>query len=398
MHINDFRGKTVQTYQLKNTEQAGTFFYSETDKNGALSVDEDAALDPDAGVFVLGGIAYDKLDKPVDVQSLQTLLTSQKRGAKIQKDGTFNGDFMDVLQSENTTAFLGWFLKQVFNLHFSVVDTFYWAITDIVDACLPDKEIYGNQYHQMAPKYKSDLLTVFREYPKDASRVLRKYRYPNVNPKDKNHFLTDIIYIVLQSKELSDDAKHFLCHILNCGKTSFMDEFLKYRKDQRYAKRFAVSYFNSAVLFKNARHIFDKEDSVQKILAQAPALKENAARCRHLFAVSERTPEIQISRIVTNLVGQMCAYLTRTSSKDIRALKYHKNPCVRQNIGLLRQMVLTSENQNPAFHQYLMSFGDLVKLKTLFAEDKRLVCTHASALPQSGLVAMRSLGIPPRDY
>ncbi len=391
MHINEIRSQFIRKYKLKNTSDVYTFFYDETNNVRSFWVNAEGMLNADVGVFVLGGIAYPGLDKSVEIESLRGALKIQKSASEIKAKHVFDGDFEKVLKSEKTTTFLEWLAAQDFQIHFSAVDPFYWSITDVVDNCLLN--VFSDVHRQLASKTKSDLLRVFRENKKEALSVLGKYAYPAVSAESKNDFLNEVINLVSKSTQINDEDKKELCFVLGMGKTSYLQPLITRGSEQRLIENFAPFYFNSMVLFKQSRHVFDREDTIQNIFSRGRVLTENVARRRHLFVDSQTEPGIQVADVTVSLIGKMCTYLTQASAKEVKILRDTKHQQMRKNLGLLRQVILKSEKHNPALHHYIMSYWDLIKLKVLFQDDKRYVNTHAKGHVWQGDAALRSLGV-----
>lgn len=360
MDINELRNCLIKMNQLSNTSDLYTFFYDETNNIRKLYIDNQS-FNIEPRIFALGGIVC---KNPVfDEHDLRAILCIQPSTNEIKIKHIVNGNFEKIIYSPRINLFLQWMLDNNLLIHYSIIDTLYWSIVDIIDSIVDPQ----NPLFQYSNILKANLLVIVKENSSHITSIFDKYRYPAIDPKDKDSFLNELITTIEDSVLLDDFQKMMLKGILELGKKLSSLPFIEGYKREELINNFSCFYFQQLILFENSIHIFDEEPSIQEIFSSNDLCLTNLKKRRYLFQNSKNEFGIQISDVIIGIIGKMFSYLTLSSNEDINQLKNKLNQLNCKNLSLLRQLILNSEKTNKAFLHTLISTDDKYKLSILLS-------------------------------
>jgi hypothetical protein len=77
------------------------------------------------------------------------------------------------------------------------------------------------------------------------------------------------------------------------------------------------------------------------------------------FAVSDDEPGIQISDVMTGVLGKLFSFIQDTGFDDLVLWRKNLDTQQERNLDLLRQLLDHSLKENPAFAHYVLSLEDL---------------------------------------
>ena len=74
--------------------------------------------------------------------------------------------------------------------------------------------------------------------------------------------------------------------------------------------------------------------------------------------MSDDEPGIQISDVITGVLGKLFSFVQETELSDLVQWRESLNPQQERNLGLLRQLLDRSLEENRAFAHYVLSLED----------------------------------------
>lgn len=362
MDINELRNELIAINQLVNTTDKYTFFYDETNNIRKLYIDNQS-VNTEPCIFALGGIVCKSKNPVFNKQDLRTILHIQPSTNEIKRKHLVKGNFEEIICSSRINLFLQWMLDNNLLIHYSIIDTLYWSVIDIIDSIIDPQ----NSLFQYSNTLKANLLVIVKENLSHITSIFDKYRYPAIDPKDKDSFLNELITTVEDSVLLEDFQKMMLKGILELGKKLSSLPFVEGHKREELINNFSCFYFQQLILFENSTHIFDEEPSIQEIFNSNDFCLTNLKKRTYLFQNSKNEFGIQISDVIIGLIGKMFSYLNTSSNKDINQLKNKLSQLNCSNLSLLRQLIINSEKTNKAFLHTLISTDDIDKLSILLS-------------------------------
>lgn len=362
MDINELRNNLIEINRLSNTSDLYTFFYDETNNVRKLYIDNQS-FNTEPCIFALGGIVCNSKNPVFNEENLRAILRIQPSANEIKRKHLVRGNFEEIICSSKINLFLQWMLDNNFLIHYSIIDTLYWSVVDIIDSIMEPQ----NPLFQYSNVLKANLLVVVKENLSYITSIFGKYRYPAIDPKDKNSFLNELITTVEDSFLLDDFQKMMLKGILELGKKLSSLPFVEGHREEKLIDNFSSFYFQQLILFENSIHIFDEEPSIQEIFSSNDFFLTNLKKRRYLFQNSKNEFGVQISDVIIGLIGKIFSYLTTSSNEDINQLKNKLSQLNCKNLSLLRQLILSSEKTNKAFLHTLISDNDRNKLSILLS-------------------------------
>ena len=159
--------------------------------------------------------------------------------------------------------------------------------------------------------------------------------------------------------------KNYLIHILKAGKKMDNLEFLEGIERHNLIENFSNFYMNRFITFKNGNHIFDEEPNIQKQLSKIE-LKENKKEfANHQFCQSNISEGIQLSDIITGILGKMYSYISISSIDKVEADYISSCTRSKSNLALINKLLTISHDENIAFIQHVKSLYHHEKINKL---------------------------------
>lgn len=357
MFIENLRNTLISKNNLQDTNSVYTFFYDETNNIRKLYLKENY-FNAEPAPFVLGGIVAINKNFFSKNNELRTILNLQPSVKEIKLKHLAKGTFTDIIKSPKIEILLQWLLDNKLLIHFSVIDTLYWSIVDIIDSI-----VAPNRYLEIL---KSDLSYVVRTNIKQIIFLFNRYQYPAISKKLKNSFLKDLIQII-ENSNLEHYHMMMLKGILQQGLNCTSLHFIEGNEKEPLIDDFSIFYFQSLILFKNSSHIFDEEKSIKDLFNTNKFFQSNLINRTYCFENSQNNFGIQLSDIIVGILGKMFSYICNESEHNILTLKNSLSRTEQRNLDLLKELILLSEKYNSAFIHHILSIHDKNKICILLS-------------------------------
>ena len=273
------------------------------------------------------------------------------------------GNFTDIIKSKKIEKILQWLLDNKLFIHFSVFDTLYWSVVDIIESIIsPDNNLFT--YSEIL---KSDLLYIVRTNITQIISLFNKYKYPTIPRNLKNYFLERLIQII-ESANLNHFNKMMLKGAIQQGLNCDSLPFIEGNEKEELINDFSIFYFQSLILFKNSKHIFDEEKSISDLFDTNEFFQSNLRNRTYCFENSQNNFGIQLSDVIIGILGKMFLYIINESEHDIFTLKNYLTPTERNILYLIKKLILSSEQFNPALIHHMLSIYDKRKMCILLSD------------------------------
>lgn len=353
----ELREPIISAFGLTNTDAAYTFYYDETNNIRKLRLTSDGFNVQRPECFVLGGIVHRGQRRPLDITDLSRLLKLQSNIKELKLKHLGKGDFLDFLGSSRVESFLQWLHTENLLVHYQVTDTLYWSVVDIVDAIIAGSEMKELiQYNWML---KDSLYGLLRDDPDGTAEFLGRYEYPNVGQERRKIFLEELMALAEYRKNVLDFfAYQMLKGVLEVAIRLKSLPYLEDEPPNILIDGFGPFYLNRLCLFSRSFHILDHEHQIEHYLTDLQ-LTESGQPLQHFrFTDSVDEPGVQISDVITGLLGKLFNYVITTPMElmeaDIRGLSEMQS----RNLSNLSELLDRSTNESSAFAQYVLSSED----------------------------------------
>jgi len=344
---------------LRNWDQPIQLYYDETNNVRRLSFSELGLNVPDNKTFVIGGITLKPGVEITEWAQLRKQLNMQSNAPEIKFEHVAKGDFEDILRSRKLASFLQWLLDQNIMIHYSALDTLYWSILDIIESLMPDERIDIDNCHM---ELKTELHHAVLQNLTGFLALLHGFSYPNVLRNQVRSFLEAVLnFVKTHVPQDRNAATQYLKQTLKYATRlpGLELTFLHDNTSGELIKDFSAHFMQPIYVFKNASHVFDRETYIEKALADVE-IREGARRLTYRFADSKSEMGIQLSDVVTGLVGRYFTYLQDHSLKELMQRKAGLTDIQRLNLEKLRLLI----DRSDAFSDGL--FHKLTPLDTVF--------------------------------
>lgn len=347
--VKDIRNATLNMEENPElAEIKGTFYYDETNNSRKFwLMKEDGFNCPENENFVLGGVMYFGNGSNSDVDQLFKDLRIQKTAKEVKLKHIANGTFLECLNSDKLNFFLNWLYESDLYLHYSSINNLYFALVDIVDSCLGDIEIqaYGEDGINML---KSELFRLASDNFQEFYSFLYAYNYPNV-ASDKAREFCDYIITMIDMDEEKIFWMECLRQLIKQGKRKEELTFLKDNKKSTIIDDYSDFYIRAAYIFKNSYHTFDKEDEVERRLANVELYHGEEKLSNYRFLDSKTNKMIWISDIITGLIGKYFTYINDIKIQNIDDSLNKLTEKQRECLNLFSRIIMKSDSKNYMF-------------------------------------------------
>ena len=215
-YIN-FCSESLNKISVEKIEINKTFYFDESNniKKGIIGQDKDNNGDLENLYFVLGGIA---VNGSIDFDDLLNYVGARQ----VPIDSKFSffafkkNKFEEAIKQSRLRKFFEYLLKNKIPIHFNVLHYMHFALTDILDSLIEEKDVNQSAAMFYYKQLQSDMTEVLYQDYNSLHNVLVKYEFPNV-PKDRaNSFINDIYNLYTNNYDLydSNDPKHFTKELL----------------------------------------------------------------------------------------------------------------------------------------------------------------------------------------
>ena len=171
-----------------------TLYFDESNniKKGIIGKEKDNNADLENLYFVLGGIAtkeclnFEELLKYTGVRQIPI-------DAKFNFFAFKKNKFIDAIAQSRLRKFFEYLLKNNIIIHFNVLHYFHYAMVDILDSLIEEKD--ANQYAALLyyRNLQSDMTEVLFNDFNRLHDILVNYEFPNVQREKANAFINEIL-------------------------------------------------------------------------------------------------------------------------------------------------------------------------------------------------------------
>lgn len=364
LDINAIRDPTIQSHDLPGVDETYTLYYDETNNIRLLHITADGLNAPVPGCFVLGGIAHRGSSRPLDLADLRKRISMQANADEMKFKHVAKGDWMTILGSQRLYAVLGWIRDQGLLIHYSAIDTVYWAIVDLVEAVLHPLGhdvllIYGAQI-------KDALYAALRVDFDPVLDLFREFGFPTVIPGRSAAFAEALYYLLDDRRDRVDVMQQFGLELyLNSAKRAVELPLIEGAADAPLVEGFSPFFLHRICLFKNADHILDEEGVVEATLEGFQLSDGAEPYRRYRFADSKSEPGIQVSDVVVGTIARCLDYALRTDQATIVSDLQSMNQQQLANYGLLNMLLADSNATCPALLHYSLALSEVRKASLL---------------------------------
>lgn len=299
---------------LPSAFAATTFYYDESGnahrvviKNG-----KEINLKRDDRFFVLGGILA---KQGISTTELRTAL-GKEGNAEIKSTSFLKGNFCQVLRKDNVNRILKLILDRKWLVHYHMVQPLYFACVDIVDSIGFDA---ANHI-----ELKDVLYRALGENSEQSIDLFKKFKYPRIKAADRQKFLNGVLGIVYDYSEKHGENQwtRMLSKKLEAG---VGDEGLVFLEGQdltphSWIDSYAQFYLQPLYSWPNNDHVFDREDTIEKVLTEMSLTFKGIPWKRWKMVDSNSEPMIQVSDCVVSLLRKYFLFLEIDENEIIRSI------------------------------------------------------------------------------
>ena len=375
-NITENRDLEIKMHNFKNVDIEYIFYYDETNnirkfwfknKNKFNIPIENLSKN-----FVLGGVVHLKSKTNFNTVELKDNLNLPSNINEIKLKHLAKGDFISCLKSKKLEIFLDWLLNNELFIHYSNLNILYWSSIDILESMIPSELL---EFHM-------ELKTILYEFIKidleNFISIMYKYEYPNIDREKANDFLEEILFFIKQHKidfilkypTINKDLIELVYQIIKSSKNTELT-FIMDEKSHILIDDLFIFYKRPFGIFKNSKHIFDEESSIEDIFNKWEFYDNEQKWQNFQFQNSKTNDLIQVSDIIIGLLGKLFEYINNI---DINELNYIKDNLENQQINNLTKIVKLinkTDKQSIAFIHSIQSLIDrdkFVLLLTKFSE------------------------------
>lgn len=325
---------------LRNWDMPLCMYYDETNNIRRLTLSEKGLSAPDNRTFVIAGIALMPGRTISGWESLRTTLHIQPTAGEIKFKHIAPSGYEDALASPKLTRLLAWLVDNEILIHYSALDVVYWSIIDIVDSLL------GNDFAMMRfhLELKNELHHAVSRNVPEFMTLLHLFGYPCVERDKVQPFLAAVSqFLDTHAPTDRNIGTTILKQTMRRAATEELElVFLHDNEPGEVVDNLSGHFLHCMCIFKNAKHTFDRETYVERILSNRE-IRDGDRRLNYRFADSKDEAGIQLSDVVAGLLGRHFSYLQDHSLPQLRERRAAFSEKQRKNLHLLRALIDRSD-------------------------------------------------------
>lgn len=342
------------TFYYDETNNLKTFYIKETDFNYSFQAN-----------FVLGGVLYEN-EKP-DIENIFQGLDLQPNIKEVKFKHIAHGGLQDCLKSQRLNILLKRIINTPLYVHYTSVNFLYWSIVDIVDSAIVNSPTAKQLGSSFANHLKNDLYFLCKYELDDVISIFHHFNYPNLEKKDISEFIKNLSSLF---EEYEKDVRFHigLTSLKQILKESEKNEelpFIMGNKDHILLENFTHFYLAPLYKFKNSKHIFDNEFSIQESLQEYRLLDKGVVYNNFLFEDSQNDLFIQLSDVVVGIIGKMTHFVNTHTCDEILYEISKFSDLQLNNLDLYLDIITKSHNKNMAFLHNVDSFEEINKMDVI---------------------------------
>lgn len=339
----------AQGFDIYCVERYETLYYDESGNSKHLLIKDNGELNSgEDSMFVLGGV---QAENPISMDELKSFM-KKDINAELKANKDLKGSFTDILRKEHFKNILSLIDSKGWNIHFDIVSILYYGFVDIIDS------IKGTE---IAPvEMKAILYEVLKNNFTETVNLFKKYKYPDIDDKNKNAFLDGIVGFM--ENQVQTDAENLIMNpillvlkaLFEKAKSQKELTFIQDEKPNIWVDEFVQFYRQEITNFPNKTLIFDEEKQVQGILAKEVFEIDGKVLSNYSFDDSSKNPMIQMSDYVVSILRKYFIFLDRRESEVESDLKVLDDVQLG-NFKLLNKVLRKSVEYNPVFFHFTCS-------------------------------------------
>lgn len=328
-----------------------TFFYDESGNCRKFLLTKDGVNSSDAikGDFVLGGVAFDGLEKTLDFQGLYDALNFREGQKELKFRHLYNKsyDFLAFIRSVRATAFLHWLKSSGLYIHYSAMNNLFYSLVDIVDSLWEDFPNLVIFFWEI----KSALYDFAADHTSEIISLLYQYNYPNVS--DCYGFCSEICGMIKRYNDNDEYYPGFFLELLRqmlatAGKKNRL-VFIQDNTPFLLIKEYYLLYLERCELFSKSIHVFDEEPTVQKQLQEIELIEDGSVLHNYRFIPSEENIFIQLSDLVSGMLRSLFMFLDSLSLNDIPEIISKSDESQADNFATIMNLLSRSNDRSKLF-------------------------------------------------
>ena len=366
-NITENRQMEIKLNNFKNIDTKYIFYYDETNNIRKFWFkDENKFNIPKENLsknFILGGVVHLKSKSNFNTDLLKKNLKLPQNVKEIKLKHIAKGDLLSCLKSKKLEVFLNWLLTNDLFIHYSNLNILYWSSIDILESMIP------NELLEIHMQLKTILYEFIKINLNDFVFIMYKYEYPNIHREQSNNFLDDILNFIEKNKtkfiskhpNINQELILLISQIIENSKNTELP-FIMDEKSHILIDDLFIFYKRPFGIFKNSKHIFDEESSIEDIFKRWQFYDNEKKWNNFEFQNSKNNDLIQISDIVVGILGKLFEYLNNTNIQELNQLKYNLKEQQLINLTKIVRLIDKSDNQTTAFIHSIQSLIESEKL------------------------------------
>tara|TARA_B100000378_G_scaffold163916_1_gene132006 strand:+ start:2120 stop:3238 length:1119 start_codon:yes stop_codon:yes gene_type:complete len=363
--INEIRESQKSLAPHINFDEKCNFFYDESNNPRKLYTRETDFNTSITGSFVLGGVVDN--GSVFNFKELWSSLQLQKNVKELKFKHLVSGDFISCLKSRKLNTFLKFINDEDILVHLSCINLLYYSIVDIVDSALMNHKELFELGPQFIAELKDTMHQILRENLDETRALFFKFNYPNLNPKDIPEFIREIIVIVNYENGNIKNQKSLktLKEMLSFSGDKQKMPFLGGEKNNVLIEEFYQFYIKQVYMFKNSKHIFDNEDTIQKTVGTFNLINGKRTLKNYTFKDSKTEIMIQLSDVIVGLTSKYHSFINNHSEELILSEFEKLNDLQKSNLQLYVKIISKSDKYNPGFFHHITGLTELSRMNVL---------------------------------
>lgn len=349
------QGVTEEKY-----DKVETWYYDETDNVKHLVLLPDKRVNAtENACFVLGGV---QAEDSITDDDLHAAL-GKESGRELKSSKDLRGAFEEILRKDVFQKTLDLIESKGWNVHFIMVQVWYYAFVDVIDSICDDSMLVHN--------LKAILYKILKTTPEDTVMLFGKYHYPDIKNRDKEAFLEGLVAQVQQyikSVKIPHEKKlsELLVKMISEAKKKELT-FIQNETPDEWVKMFVQFYSAEIYSYPNRALVFDTEKQVERLLTEATIEVNGRELKNYSFADSATNPMIQVCDYLVSILRKYFIFADRSFDEVVADIeKFDEQQMHRYR--LLNRVLKRSVDVNPIYFHYIASVETQCNLNRLMVQ------------------------------
>ncbi|MBE0471138.1 MAG: DUF3800 domain-containing protein [Methyloprofundus sp.] len=355
--------------KLRNCNAQLQFYYDETNNDRRLSLSEIGLNAASDRIFSLSGIALKPDQELLGWYELRKSIRIQDNNKDVKYRHIAPKEYEGALSDKRVIRVLEWMLEHNLIIHYSVLDTLHWATLDIIESLIGVERLNIAPFHL---ELKNELYNAVRHDVSGFMKILHRFQYPNISHTQVHNLINSILgFIHLHVPNDRNIATTMLKQTLQSA-TKISELELIFLHDNvagDLIRDFSFEFMHSIMSFQNSTHIFDQESYIEKALSSFE-LYDQDRRLDYKFVNSRDEVGIQVSDIMTGLIGRHFTYLNNHTMQQLLSKKRDFSQTQLGTLELLRQLINKSDSFSDGLLHHILPLDTIFKNNTFLHEQQ----------------------------